>query len=165
MPASEANSIGDRIMSSLFYRTVSDSSYIFFFLDAFIVLALSLITGFVLTQRKAKKSGQKMWDSTARRLLFNLSIPLVAGGLFCIILLYHGIVGLIGPCMLIFYGLALVNASKYTLNDIRYLGLFEIVLGLVCAFYTGHGLIFWSIGFGVLHIVYGISMYYKYERG
>ncbi|MES2397617.1 MAG: hypothetical protein V4549_16525 [Bacteroidota bacterium] len=68
------------------------------------------------------------------------------------------------PSSLLFYGLALINASKYTLNDIRYLGICEIVLGLIASLYIGYGLLFWAAGFGVLHIVYGAVMYYKYER-
>jgi uncharacterized membrane protein HdeD (DUF308 family) len=66
--------------------------------------------------------------------------------------------------MLIFYGLTLVNGSKYTLHDIRYLGILEIVLGLIAVFYLGYGIIFWSIGFGVLHILYGIYMWFKYDK-
>jgi hypothetical protein len=96
--------------------------------------------------------------------VINLAIPLAVGGIFCAILLYHGIVYLMAPAMLIFYGLALVNGSKYTLTDIRYLGLSEIVLGVFAAFFIGYGLLAWAIGFGVLHIVYGTLMYYKYER-
>ena len=62
--------------------------------------------------------------------------------------------------MLIFYGMALVNASKYTLGNVRYLGLAEIVLGLLCAALPGYGFWFWVIGFGVLHIVYGSLIYF-----
>ncbi len=93
-----------------------------------------------------------------------MMIPLVTGGLLCLIFLWHGAVGFIAPAMLVFYGLALVNASKYTFPDLRFLGLSEILLGLVAALYIGHGLIFWSLGFGVLHILYGVIMYYKYDR-
>ena len=57
-----------------------------------------------------------------------------------------------------------VNASKYTLNDIRYLGLTEIFLGLVALVFLEYSLLFWAIGFGLVHIIYGIVMYYKYER-
>lgn len=136
----------------------------FFFMDAFAVLLLSLITGFILTRKKAMQQNLKIWDTTAKRLLVNLCIPLFTGGLFCLVLLRHHEVGLIVPSMLIFYGLSLLNASKYTYNDIRYLGVLEIILGLVCAINVSYGLIFWATGFGVLHIIYGISMYYKYER-
>jgi hypothetical protein len=138
--------------------------YIFFFTDALAVLGLSLITGCLLTIRKARQKGQAIWDATAKRLLINLLIPLVTGGLFCLVLLSHGLVGLVAPATLIFYGLALLNASKYTLDDIRYLGIFEIALGLIASVYLGYGLIFWTIGFGLLHIVYGIVMYNKYEK-
>lgn len=151
------------------YALSEDGSYrssflSFFFLDAGLVLVASLLTGYLLTQRKAKKAGQKLFDKTALRLAVNLFIPLVSGGLFCLILLSHKQVGLIAPCMLLFYGLALINASKYTLNDIRYLGMCEIGLGLISAYYIGFGLLFWSIGFGILHIIYGVVMYNKYDR-
>ena len=136
----------------------------FLFTDAFIVLSLALAFGIFFTTRQAKKKGQQIWDNIAKRLLLNLLIPLATGGVFCLILLYHGEVYLVAPATLIFYGLALLNASKYTLNDIRYLGITEIVLGLISSVFAGYGLLFWAIGFGILHIIYGTVMYYKYEK-
>ena len=136
----------------------------FFLLDATLVLIAALSVGIFFTTRKARQKGQKIWDALTRRLLLNLSIPLFAGGIFCLALLYHGYNGLIAPSTLIFYGLALVNASKYTLNDVKYLGISEIILGLFSVFFIGYGLEFWAIGFGVLHILYGGLMYLKYER-
>lgn len=138
--------------------------YTFFFTDAILVLIASVTSGFILTRRTAKQKGQSIWDATAKRLLINMLIPLFTGGFFCLILLYHGIVGMVAPAMLIFYGLALINSSKYTLDDVRYLGVLEIILGLIACIYIGYGLLFWAIGFGLLHIIYGIVMYYKYER-
>jgi len=93
-----------------------------------------------------------------------MAIPLAAGGYFCLVLLFNGVVGLIAPATLIFYGLALLNASKFTLEDVRYLAFCEIGLGMVNTLYTGYGLLFWAVGFGVLHIVYGTVMYFKYEK-
>lgn len=137
---------------------------IYLLVDASLVLATSIAVGVILTIRNSKKKGIKIWDTTSKRLLINLLIPLITGGLFCLVLLYHGLVGLVAPSSLLFYGLALINASKYTLNDIRYLGICEIALGLIASLYSGYGLFFWAAGFGVLHIVYGAVMYYKYER-
>jgi hypothetical protein len=134
-----------------------------FFIAAGVLIA-SLLVGTLLTMRNSRKKGIKTWDNTAKRLLINLAIPLGTGGLFCLIMLYHGDLGLIAPATLIFYGLALINASKYTFNDIRYLGICEIILGLTASFYIGYGLFFWAAGFGILHIVYGAVMYFKYER-
>ena len=137
---------------------------LYFFEIAGAVLLSSLLVGTLLTIRNSKRKGIKVWDSTSKRLLINLAIPLVAGGLFCLVLIFHGIIGLVAPATLIFYGLALINASKYTYNDIRYLGIMEIILGLAGSFYVGYGLLFWAIGFGILHIIYGAVMYFKYER-
>lgn len=140
------------------------SPLLFFLLDTSIVLIGAISCGIVFTVRKARKKGLAIWDATSQRLLINLLIPLVAGGIFCLLLLHHGVVGLVAPTTLIFYGLALVNASKYTLTDIRYLGFSEIILGLIAMYFIGYGLEFWAIGFGFLHIFYGLAMYYKYER-
>lgn len=132
--------------------------------DAAIVLILSLSVGIFFTTRKAKRQGAKIWNSLTKRLLISLMIPLVAGGIFCFALMWHGLTILIAPATLVFYGIALLNASKYTLHDIQYLGISEIILGLLACFIVGHNLFFWAMGFGILHIIYGILMYYKYEK-
>ena len=129
-----------------------------------ITLAAAVLTGIILTIRKAKKHNEKIWDPTSRRLIANFGIPLAAGGIFCLVLLQYGIIGLVAPCTLIFYGLALVNASKYTLGDIKYLGLVNVIIGLISTQFIGYGLFFWALGFGVLHIIYGSLMYFKYDR-
>ena len=136
----------------------------FLVLDAIFILVLALAAGLYFTTRKARKKGLRVWDNTAKRLMVNLFLPLDSGGVFCLILLYHGIIFLIAPATLIFYGLALINASKYTLPDIRYLGVSEILLGLIGSIFVGYGLIIWAIGFGILHIAYGTVMYFKYEQ-
>ena len=138
--------------------------YLNFILIAVVVLILSISTAYFFSNRKAKRSGQNLFDHTAIRVLINLAIPLIAGGVFCIALLYHGAIVYIAPAMLLFYGLALINASKYTYDDIRYFGLCEIVLGLINAFNLGNGLLYWAFGFGVLHIIYGTMMWFKYEK-
>ncbi len=133
-------------------------------LIALTVLVVALFGGFYFTARKAKKHAQNLWSKSTLILLTNLFVPLIAGGVFCIAMYYHHSIVFIAPAMLIFYGLALVNCSKYTLNDIRYLGYLEIILGLTSLFFIGYGLYFWAFGFGILHIIYGISMYFKYEH-
>ena len=107
----------------------------FFLLDALVMFIGAVSAGIFFTTRKAKSKGQKIWDALTWRLIINLAIPLIAGGIFCLALFRHGAMGLIAPATLIFYGLGLVNASKYTLRDIRYLGLSEILLGFVGLFY------------------------------
>lgn len=128
------------------------------------ILILTIATGIYLTKRKAEKDGVKTWDKTTKRLLTNLFIPLVAGGILVIIFYQQGLIGMIAPITLIFYGLGLINASHYTYRDIRFLGISEVILGLIASAVIGYGLLIWAIGFGVLHIIYGALMYFKYER-
>lgn len=130
---------------------------------AALVLFSSILTGLWLSYKKAKKVGVKMWDATSKRLFVNLSIPLITGGIFVLILLGNGHYGIVAPTCLIFYGLALINASPNLYEEIRYLGYLEIALGLVSAAMPGYGLLFWTIGFGLLHIVYGTFMYKRYD--
>lgn len=132
---------------------------------AAVVFTVAFISSFYLTWRKAKKQGLPLWDHTTRRLAWNIIVPLVTGGFFILGMLRYDQWIFVSPASLIFYGLALVNASKYTLTDIRYLGYCEIVLGLANMLYPGYGLWFWGAGFGVLHIIYGTVMWVKYERG
>ncbi len=132
-------------------------------IEGIIILFLAVTFAILFTVLRARKNDFPVWDRTTKRLLINLLIPLLSGGLFCLVLIYHQIYYLIAPATLIFYGLALLNASKYTLNEIRYLGISEILLGLLSAVFIGYGLLFWAVGFGIVHIIYGILMYYKYE--
>ncbi|HEY5470048.1 MAG TPA: hypothetical protein VIK07_05970 [Bacteroidales bacterium] len=131
--------------------------------DAAFVLVLSVLFALYFSMKKAKKDRKNFMTPISKRLLINLLIPLVTGGVFIIVLLLQDYIQLIIPAFLIFYGLALVNAGKFTFGEIFYLGTLEIITGLISAFVPGRGLIFWIIGFGVLHIVYGLAMYRKYE--
>ena len=138
--------------------------YTFFFLTAIFVLAFAIASGIFFTTRKARQKGYQIWDATTKRLLMNLIIPLLTGAVFCLALYYHAQSEFVAPATIVFYGLGLVNASKYTFNDIRMLGILEIILGSIALFYPKYGLEIWGLSFGILHIIYGILMYYKYEK-
>lgn len=138
--------------------------YSFFIMDAIVVIALSLITAYFFSSRKAKKNGNKLFDYTAWRLFWQMMIPLSAGGALSIALLWDGNLAFIAPTMLCFYGCALFSASKLTYDDVKYLGLTEIIIGVISAFDLGNGLLYWALGFGVMHIIYGALMWWKYER-
>lgn len=131
---------------------------------AVVVFVMAFLSAYYLTWRKAQKQGLPVWDHTSKRLAWNMFLPLLAGGAFILGMLRYDVWLFVAPASLLFYGLALVNASKYTLNDIRYLGYCEIILGTINMLYPGYGLWFWAAGFGVLHIIYGIIMWNKYER-
>jgi hypothetical protein len=147
------------------YRKVfaGEIVYNLIFLGA-LVLILSLLTGVWLTYRKAKKEGKKIWNPGSRLMFINLAIPLVSGGILILIFISREIYSIISPACLIFYGLALVNAAKFTRQEIFQMGIFQIVLGLLSALLPGYGLFLWALGFGVIHIIYGTVMYFSYEH-
>lgn len=147
-----------------YYITLESKTFKLIVLTAMVVLLASLVTAYIMTVNKATKAGEKMWNPASKRLLINFLIPLITGGIFALLLLRNGSYGLVAPVTLIFYGLACVNASKYTLRDVRYLGITEIILGLLAVEFSGYGLYFWVLGFGVCHIVYGSLMHFKYDR-
>ena len=128
------------------------------------VLVAALITAFYFTWRKARHNHLPVWDMTSRRFISNMMLPLLAGGLLILAMLQYDEWRFVVPASLVFYGLALVNGSRYTLSDVRYLGIFQIILGLISTQYPGYGLYFWATGFGLLHIVYGLIMWWKYDQ-
>lgn len=119
---------------------------------------------YYFTWRKATVSGQKVWTRSSRLLMWQVAIPIAAGGVFCLAFLYYDAIIFIAPACLAFYGLALVNGSKYTLGEIRWLGYSEIVLGCIALFVPFYGLGFLAAGFGILHVLYGIVMWNKYDK-
>ncbi|MDR0794952.1 MAG: hypothetical protein LBE79_02700 [Tannerella sp.] len=131
---------------------------------AVVVLVCAIGAAWFFSLRKAKRSGTRLWTSTTRRTLYHFMIPLVTGGIFCIALMMSHNIHLIASVTLIFYGLALINSAKFMVDEVHYLGLSEIVLGVLAGFFLNYGLLFWTFGFGVMHIVYGARMYYKYDR-
>jgi hypothetical protein len=146
------------------YITFESETFKHIFITAVVVLLASLVTAYIMTARKAKRMGEKIWNPTSRRLLINFAIPLFSGGILALLLIRREYYDLIAPMTLLFYGLACLNASKYTLRDVRYLGITEIILGLLAVEFSGFGLYFWMSGFGLCHIVYGTMMHLKYDR-
>jgi len=131
--------------------------------DALLVLVISIGFGIYFSSKKAHKKDQKLFNKVTMKTLYNLSIPLITGGIISLIFLYRGDVEMVAAITLVFYGLALVNVSKFTFDEIHYLGITEIVLGIAAAIFMHNGILFWTIGFGICHIVYGFVMYKKYD--
>ena len=131
---------------------------------AIIVLILAVGTAVLLSSRKAAKRREKFLSPTAVRLVRNMAVPLITGGLLILILMFKGMIALLTPVSLIFYGMALYNAGELTYKEVKSLGLIDIVLGLTGAYFQAYGFLFWIIGFGVFHIIYGIYIHYRYER-
>ena len=138
------------------------NSYLFWIALATFIAAF--ISAFLFTWLKSKRQQIPLWGNAAKRVMINVMIPVLVGGIFLYRMLYFGTFGLVAPVCLIFYGLGLINASKYTLSEIRYLGYAQLVLGVINLGFIGMGLFFWAAGFGLMHIIYGAYMWWKYDR-
>jgi hypothetical protein len=143
---------------------ITNKTLPFVITDALITLGVALAVGFLMSVNRSKKLNIPFWNLAAKRLLINLFIPLITGGILCLILIQQGQFSLLAPITLLFYGLALVNASKYTIDEIRTLGILQIILGLIAAWKPAYGLLCWAVGFGILHIGYGIFIHNKQEK-
>lgn len=128
------------------------------------VLTASVATGILMARQKAKRIGQSIWNATSKSLAKAMCVPLFTGGLLSIILVFKGEYGLIASNMLVFYGLSLYAAGTFTFKELRWLGVLDIILGLLALCLPGYGLWFWALGFGVLHIVYGLIVHQRYEK-
>ncbi len=132
---------------------------------AVVVLILSLVTAFYFSWKKSNERGEKAWNATSRRLLMHMAVPLVSGGILILFLMIKGLIGLILPFTLLFYGIALYNAGINTIFEVKLMGIIQIFLGLISVLLIPFSILFWALGFGVVHIVYGIYMHFRYESG
>lgn len=156
-----ATTVFDFNPDELFYTTPDLTQVV---LLAAGILVLALVSAVVDSRRKAQKRDEKAWNATSRRLLASMGVPLVSGGILILILLSKGLIGWVAPMTLLFYGLALYNAGFYTIREVRLMGFVQMFLGLVNLWFIESGLLIWALGFGVVHIIYGIYMHFRYGR-
>ena len=129
-----------------------------------LVFIFALGSALYLTTKNSKRKSLPIWDTLTKKLVLNLFGPIFIGGIFILALISKNYFDLLIPASLIFYGLALINGSHFTYSDIRHLGYVQIILGIVSLWLSNYAIIIWGIGFGVMHVIYGMIMYFKYER-
>jgi len=137
---------------------IKDADLLHLILIAAGTLVVSIGSAIYFTRRKIRKQNQNPWNIQAQRLIIELSIPLITGGILCLMFLFKGYIGVLSSLTLVFYGLALINSSKYTINEIKNLGIIEIILGLIAFHFINYSLLLWAIGFGIFQIIYGLMV-------
>ena len=154
---------GHYLMTGKFEKEIEKLEFKLFFV-ALLILIFAVGSGFLFTYLSAKKKKQNLFSPVAFKLAFSLGLPLAFGGLFTILLYLKGYYLLIAPSTLIFYGVSLLNASKYVHPEIKYLAIIQMTLGLLALAFEQSSLYIWAFGFGIMHIVYGTIMYFKYDK-
>lgn len=159
------NSILDFNPTLILYDTIDSFPNInYVFVTAILVLVLAVATAVYLSYKRAVKIGESIWNSTSKRLLTDMGIPLAVGGILILIFISKNLIGLIIPFTLLFYGLALYNTSKFTYNEVKYLGIIQMMLGIIALYFIEYSIYLWAFGFGIVHIIYGVYLHYRYER-
>lgn len=131
---------------------------------AALLLLLSLGTAAWMARKKAQKLGETVWNAASRRLLTDLAVPLFTGGFLLLGLAWGGYHSLLLPASLLFYGITLYQAGPITYAALRILGLLNIALGFFALLLPENAIWFWAAGFGLLHIVYGLFIHFRYEK-
>jgi hypothetical protein len=128
------------------------------------VFAGALFCVLFFSYRRSKKIPIPFWNITTRRLLISIAVPFMAGSFIFLWALNHQLYFLLPAVSLIIYGIAIFCGSHYSTKESRYLAVAEMILGCITIWFPAYGLLFLALGFGVLHIIYGVVMWYSYER-
>ncbi len=124
------------------------------FAEAAVAVAIALVA----MNRKAARSGVPLWTAApARRFALAFVPPLVSGMVLTPVFATLGLMARLPGCWLLLYGTAVATGGAFSVNVVPVMGLCFMALGVV-AFAApadiGHWLL--AIGFGGLHIVFGI---------
>ena len=131
------------------------------------VFCAAFLTVWLMSKRRAERYGMEFkLDAGTQRLLGNFFTAMVVGGLVCLTPLFNGLWNMIPGFMLLFYGLALVLISPiaFRISITKYFGYAEIALGIAALALTPFGMMFWTIGFCILHLIWGIWFNIWFDR-
>ncbi len=128
-----------------------------------ISLLIACIGGFYFMTKKSAKDGVKFINPVTKRILSKFLFVLLIGGIVSLIFVNNFSFAYVAPATLLFYGLSLYTVERDTIVEIKYLAICEIILGLLAFYFIYNGLMFWFLGFGVLHIIFGVWMLKKYD--
>lgn len=131
---------------------------------ALITFIVALSGGLYFTIQKTKKLGSPFLTKVTKRLLLRFCIPLAIGGVLCILLYEKSLLPLTLPITLLFYGLALYSIQEDTVKEIKTMAYIEILLGLFAFYFSAYALFFWALGFGIIHLLYGVILWNKYDK-
>lgn len=128
------------------------------------MLELALATAVVLglTARKARSQGDSLWSHTGRKLLFAFSPPMAAGALLTASLYLSGGFGLLPGVWLALYGAGVMTGGAYSVRAIPIMGAAFIALAAVAMLTAVPGDLALGLGFGGLHIVFGLIVWRRY---
>jgi hypothetical protein len=128
-----------------------------------VAAAVSLGLASLLIARKARDAGLTLLSGPGRKFAWNVTPPLVVGGLLTVALLGAGATELLPATWLLLYGTGVVTGGAFSVLIVPLMGLTFMALGTMALFASpALGNAFMAVGFGGLHIVFGTIIWRKY---
>jgi hypothetical protein len=119
--------------------------------------------GILAMWQKAKNSGDSLNSAPARKFAFGFAPPLIAGIILTGLLYFKGLFTYLPAVWLTLYGTAVVTGGAYSVRIVPIVGWIFMSLGLVSVFLpTGYGNLLMGLGFGLLHLVFGLIVARRY---
>jgi len=114
-------------------------------------------------KRKADSAQLPLLSAPGRRFLLSFAPPLLVGALLTLVLYEAGLTRVIPGTWLLLYGTGVVTGGAYSVRVVPLMGMCFMLVGAValfCPFSWGTALL--GVGFGGLHVVFGIIIARRY---
>jgi len=126
-------------------------------------LPLALMIGGVAMKRKARAANVKLLTGPGRKFVLSLAPPLVAGALISVALVRIGSFDVLPGVWLLLYGVGVVAGGAFSVRVVPVMGMFFMGLGTLTLFAPpAFGRLMMAVGFGVVHIVFGLIIARRY---
>ena len=121
---------------------------------------LSLGSALVAMTMKARAAGGSLLVGAGRKFAWNLTPPLLVGGLLTVAMTQMGAAALLPGVWLLLYGRGVVRGGAFSVGVVPLMGLAFMLVGAAALFAPATwGNLFMAGGFGLLHIVFGILIF------
>ena len=125
--------------------------------------ALAFAVGLFALWQKSKNSGESLVSVPARKFASAFAPPIIAGVVLTALFYYRGFFEFLPCAWLTLYGTAVVTGGAYSVRIVPVVGWIFVALGAVAAFAPASwGNVLMALGFGVLHIVFGLIVARRY---
>lgn len=124
---------------------------------------LAFAIGLFALWQKAKNSNVSLASVPARKFASAFAPPIIAGIILTALFYYRGFYPFL-PCVwLTLYGTAVVTGGAFSVRIVPIVGWIFVAFGAVAAFApSSWGNLLMALGFGVLHIVFGLIVARRY---
>ena len=120
---------------------------------------LALIVSLWASSRKARAALMPLLNGPGRMFVFAFTVPMVVGALLTVAFLGGPLAGRLAAIWLLLYGAGIATAGAFSVRIVPTMGILFVLLGAAALFSpVGWGNAYLAVGFGGLHIVFGLMI-------